>query len=176
MVAPSLLVLGDIRLDYKLVIVQWTLTYLNFFYVYTWIIRTPRFNHYVIKNYIILFCGDHMYDQLAMIAITTNRKWKRVVLSIESKLSVLDSVAKGVSYSELSEKFDIGKSTITSLENNEAKIREFATTLESIYMPSASWKVMRLTKDKELDRALYLWFIQQRGIGMYFTYMNISLI
>ena len=34
----------------------------------------------------------------------TDRKRKRVVLSIESKLSVLDSVAKGVGYSELYEK------------------------------------------------------------------------
>ena len=76
-------------------------------------------------------------------------------------MSVLDSVAKGVSYSELSEKFNIGKSTITSLKNNEAKICEFATTL---------------VEDEELDRALYLWFVQQCGIGMYFTYMNISLI
>ena len=32
-----------------------------------------------------------------------NRKRKSVVLSIESKLSVLDSVAKGVSYAEVSE-------------------------------------------------------------------------
>ena len=73
-----------------------------------------------------------------MMAVTRNRKWKHVVLSIESKLSVIDSVAKGVSYSELSEKFDIGKSTITSLKNNEVKIREVATTLESTSMPSAS--------------------------------------
>ena len=69
-------------------------------------------------------------------AVTTNRKQKRVVLSIESKLSVLDSVAKGVSYSELSEKFNIGKSTITSLKNDEAEIHEFATTF---------------VKDEELD-------------------------
>ena len=47
-----------------------------------------------------------MYDQLAMMAVSRNRKWKHVVLSIESKLSVLDSVAKGVSYIKLSEKFD----------------------------------------------------------------------
>ena len=40
--------------------------------------------------------------QLAM--ANTDRKRKRVVLSIESKLSVLDSVAKGVGYSELYEK------------------------------------------------------------------------
>ena len=34
-------------------------------------------------------------------------------------------------YSELSEKFGIGKSTITTLKKNEAKIREFTSTLES---------------------------------------------
>ena len=46
-------------------------------------------------------------------AITTNGKRKRVVFSVEFRLSVLVSVAKGISYSELSEKLDIGKSTIT---------------------------------------------------------------
>ena len=55
-----------------------------------------------------LFCTR--VAQLAM--ANTNRKRKRVVLSIESKLTVLDSVAKGVGYSELCEKFGIGKSTI----------------------------------------------------------------
>ena len=47
-----------------------------------------------------------MYDQLAMMAVSRNRRWKHVVLSIESKLSVVDSAAKGVSCTELSEKFD----------------------------------------------------------------------
>ena len=64
----------------------------------------------------------------------SDRKRKHVVLSIESKISVLDSVAKGVGYSELSEKFGIGKSTITILKKNEAKIHEFASTLESTSM------------------------------------------
>ena len=62
-----------------------------------------------------------MYDQLAMMAVTRNGKWKHVVLSIEFKLSVLDSVAKGVSCSEMSEKFDIGKSTITSLKKQQGQ-------------------------------------------------------
>ena len=94
-----------------------------------------------------------------------DRKRKRVVLSIESKLTVLDSVAKGVGYSELCEKFGIGKSTITTLKRNEAKIHEFISSLESKSI-SGSQKVMRLAKDEELDRALYLWFAQKRGIGM----------
>ena len=94
-----------------------------------------------------------------------SRKRKRVVLPIESKLKVLDSVAKGVGYSELSNKFGIGKSTITTLKKNEVTIREFASTLESKSI-SGDRKVMRLAKDNELDQALYLWFVQKRSIGM----------
>ena len=85
----------------------------------------------------------------------TDRKRKRVVLSIESKMTVLDSVAKGVGFSELTEKFGIGKSTITTLKKNETKMREFASTLESNSM-SGSRKVMHLAKDEELDWALHL--------------------
>ena len=44
----------------------------------------------------------------------TDRKHK--VLPIQSKLTVLDSVAKGVGYFELTEKFGIGKLTITTLK------------------------------------------------------------
>ena len=95
----------------------------------------------------------------------SDRKRKRVVLSINSKLEVLDSVAKGVGYSELCDKFGIGKSTITTLKKNEGKIREFASTLESKSI-SGDRKVMRLANDEELDKALYLWFIQKRSIGM----------
>ncbi len=93
----------------------------------------------------------------------SERKRKRVVLSIDSKLKVLDSVAKGVGYSDLSDKFGIGKSTITTLKKNEAKIREFASTLESKSI-SGDRKVMRLAKDKELDQALYLWFVGYKSI------------
>ena len=93
----------------------------------------------------------------------TDRKRKCVVLSIESKLTVLDSVAKGVGYSELCEKFGIGKSTIITLKKNEAKIREFASSLESKSI-SGSRKVMRLAKDEELDQALYLWFVQKNVV------------
>lgn len=64
--------------------------------------------------------------------VNPNRKRKRVSLSIESKLSILDSVAKGVSYSDVSEKFGFGKSMITTLRTNESNILEFASTLESI--------------------------------------------
>ena len=48
---------------------------------------------------------------------------------------------------------------------NEAKIREFASSLESKSM-SGSQNVMCLAKDEEFDQALYLWFVQKRGIGM----------
>ena len=69
------------------------------------------FNHYVIKKYVIPSRCYHIWSYLPRVRsnlANTDRKRKRVVLSIESKLSVLDSVAKGVSYSKLTEKFGIG--------------------------------------------------------------------
>ena len=96
---------------------------------------------------------------------TSERKRKRVVLPIDSKLQVLDGVAKGVSYSDLSDKFGIGKSTISTLKKNEDKICEFASTLESKSI-LGDRKVMRLAKDEALDQALYLWFVQKRSMGM----------
>ena len=77
---------------------------------------------------------------------------------------MLHSVAKGVGYSEISYKIGIRKSTITTLKKNEAKIREFASTLESKSI-CGDWKSMRFAKD-ELDQALYIWFVQKRSVGM----------
>ena len=73
-------------------------------------------------------------SQFTSAMANSDRKCKCVVLSTESKLSVLDSVAKGVGYSELSVKFGIGKLMITTLNKNEATIHEFASTLESTSM------------------------------------------
>lgn len=80
-------------------------------------------------------------------------------------MSVLDSVAEGVGYSQLSKKFGIGKSMITTLKRSEAKIREFASTLESASM-SGSRKIMRLAKDEKVNWTSYLWIVQQRSISM----------
>ena len=89
------------------------------------------------------------------------KKRKRVVLSIESKLTILEKIAKGVTQARVAEEYNIGQSTITDLKKKEAKLKEFASTLDNQGM-SSTRKIMRLAKDQELEQALYIWFVQKR--------------
>ena len=56
---------------------------------------------------------------------STKKKRKRVVLTIEEKMKVLDMLDKSVSYTVIAEKFGIGKSTVSDLKKNKEKIRSF---------------------------------------------------
>ena len=54
---------------------------------------------------------------------STKKKRKRVVLTIEEKVKVLDMLDKSVSYSIIAEKFGIGKSTVSDLKKNRENSR-----------------------------------------------------
>lgn len=54
-----------------------------------------------------------------------NGQRKRVVLSIEKKLEILDRLSKGESQAFLSFEYGIGKSTVADLKKNAKKIRTF---------------------------------------------------
>ena len=58
---------------------------------------------------------------------STKKKRKRVVLTIEEKVKVLDMLDKSVSYSIIAEKFGIGKSTVSDLKKTK---RKFAVSRE----------------------------------------------
>lgn len=53
-------------------------------------------------------------------ASTTSRKRKRVVLSLENKICILDRLAEGERASKLATEFAIGNATVTDLKKNEA--------------------------------------------------------
>ena len=92
------------------------------------------------------------------------QKRKRKVLSIDTKLAILESLSKGVSQAKLAEQYGVGKSTISDIKRSEQKVKEYASTLDS-QGESTSRKVMRLAKEDKLEEALYLWFIQKRSQG-----------
>ena len=55
-------------------------------------------------------------------AASTCRKWKRVVLSLENKLSMLDRIAKDEKVTKVASEFGIGNSTVTDrVENSNVK-------------------------------------------------------
>ena len=84
------------------------------------------------------------------------QKRKRKVLSIDTKLALLESLSKGVSQAKLAEQYGVGKSTISDIKRSEQKVKEYASTLDSQGV-STSRKVMRLAKEDKLEEALYLW-------------------
>jgi len=52
-------------------------------------------------------------------------KWRKVVLTIDKKLEVLDLLQKKTSYTVTAEKYGIGRSTITDIKTSEDKLRSF---------------------------------------------------
>ena len=94
-----------------------------------------------------------------------NSKRKRVVLSLEKKLEVIEYLSKGFTQSEAARNFGVARSTVSDIKKSEEKLREFCTTMDDLSMPTKSRKVMRQANDNALDEALYLWFVQQRSLG-----------
>ena len=92
------------------------------------------------------------------------QKRQMKVLSIDTKLAILEFLSKGVSQAKLAEQYGVGKSTISDIKRSEQKVNEYASTLDSQGV-STSRKVMRLAKEDKLEEALYLWFIQKRSLG-----------
>ena len=95
-----------------------------------------------------------------------SRKRKHVVLPVESKIGILDRLKAGAIQTQLAEEYGIGSSTVGDIRKNEAKIRSFASTMDSMAMNKKVRKVMRLAYDDRLDEAVYLWFTQKRSQDM----------
>ena len=95
---------------------------------------------------------------MAALVSGQTRKRKKVVLTLQNKLSILDRIAKG----ENSKEFGVGNSTVTDLKK-ESRIRSFVTTMESLSVSLKECKIIRLTKDEQVDEALYTWYIQKRS-------------
>ena len=99
------------------------------------------------------------------VAECSQQKRKRKVLSLESKLAILDTLSKGVSQANLAAQYGVGKSTISDIKKSEGKIRQYVAVLDNQGV-STSRKVMRLAKEDRLEEALYLWFLQKRSQGI----------
>lgn len=67
-------------------------------------------------------------SKMAALALAS-RKRKRVVLTLENKLSILDRVANSEKMTKLAKEFGVGNSTITDLKK-ESRFRSFVTTME----------------------------------------------
>ena len=93
-------------------------------------------------------------------ASATSRKRKQI------KICILDRLAKGERATKLATEFGIGNTMVTDLKKNEAKIRLFASSMESLSVSSKQRKTMGFAEDEEVDEALYLGMFK-KGVKKY---------
>ena len=89
-------------------------------------------------------------------------KRKKVVLSIEQKLEIIELLKKGTSYTIILEKYGIGRSTVSDIKKNESKLNEFKKKMTDKAVKAVNTKTMKMGSHEKLDVALYIWFRQQR--------------
>ena len=92
------------------------------------------------------------------------QKRKRNVLTIEQKLDIFKLIATGTSYTLISERYGIGRSTVVDIKKNQNKLEGFSKKMVDMGMKKA--KTMKIGEYQKLDEALYIWFRQQREKGM----------
>ena len=97
-------------------------------------------------------------------ASSSTRKRKRKVLSISEKLKICELAKGGRTLQNLVNEFDIGKSTIHDIVKNEERLQVFQKEVTDGDCIKKR-KTMKKSVLTELDKAVYLWFIQQRCKG-----------
>ena len=90
-------------------------------------------------------------------------KRKRAVLSIKDKQIIISRLDKGKKGTNLAQEFGISKQHISDIRKNKDKILKFTDSIET--SEGLNRKSLKLADDKQLDKALYAWFVQQRSSG-----------
>lgn len=96
----------------------------------------------------------------------TSSKRKRNVLSIETKLKIIEELKKGASAVSLSVKYDVPRTTINDLKKDSSKIEEFASRMETLDGQPKKRKTMKSATNGTVDTAVWLWFVQKRSEGV----------
>jgi len=90
-------------------------------------------------------------------------KSKRKNLTLQDKIRVIEMREKGYSLNRVANEFSIGKSTVFDIVKQKHKLKDFIA--ERQREDCSSRKKMRKSDDNSLDKAVYLWFIQERSKG-----------
>ncbi|XP_067387794.1 jerky protein homolog-like [Emydura macquarii macquarii] len=96
--------------------------------------------------------------------MASSRKRKRVTLSIDTKLEILKKLDNGVRLSNIAIEYGIGKSTVTDIRKSQEKIKQFAKEAEDSGAVKSRCIVRKAAAD-DFDKAMHLWFAQERSKG-----------
>jgi hypothetical protein len=90
-------------------------------------------------------------------------KRKRVVISVQDKLTAIKRLDKGESLRSVAKNYGVGISTVSEWRKNRKKIEQWCSVLAS---PAPQRKSMKKGEYNKIDETLYLWFTQQRDRGI----------
>lgn len=102
--------------------------------------------------------------KMALCMYGTPPKRKHIVLSIESKLEIIQRLEKGESGASLAPLYNVGRATISDIKNKKDSILMFASKLKS-EDGLKKRKTMRNANDISLENAVYMWYIQKLTQG-----------
>ncbi len=83
------------------------------------------------------------------------KKRKRKVLTIEQKIEILKELSRGVSAMILSERYGVGKSTVSDIKKQKDSILDFKRKVTDMGM-NKKLKIMKLGDDMKHDEADYI--------------------
>lgn len=92
-------------------------------------------------------------------------KRKRTVLSINQKLEIIKKSENGHTVKSLMREYEIGDQTVRDIIKKKQKLLEFAGTSDNP-KGMCSRKTMKTSTYEDLDKAMVLWFNQQRAAGI----------
>ena len=90
-------------------------------------------------------------------------KRKRVVLTLNDKINIIESLKKGETGRTLATKYGVGTSTISDIKKNTDSILKFTCKLNKD--KSIHRKAMKKPSNELLEEALYRWYLQKRSTG-----------
>ena len=84
---------------------------------------------------------------------------------IKDKQSIIVRLEKGKKGTNLSEEYGVSKQQISDIHKNKETSMKFADILETSERVKQNLHLLKVAHDEQLDKALYIWFIQQRTSG-----------
>lgn len=89
----------------------------------------------------------------------SSKKRKHQTLTLKIKMEILRKVDSGLKVTDIAKSYKVPRPTIYSIIKNRGKIETFVKTADSV---TGSRQTTRCGEYKQMEEALYLWFIQER--------------
>ncbi len=101
---------------------------------------------------------------------TITTKKKRVTLSVQQKLEVVQKLEQGISVTRITEEYGISKQSVSDIKKSKDKLKHYAASFCVDAGASKSGKVkhrkyMRMVSNSQLDSAVMKWFVQMKSNG-----------